>query len=46
MKEEIMYALDSLSVNCLSKASTLNLKTEDVLPDKVAGDLPRFRLVL
>ena len=46
LKEEIMYCLEALSVNCLSKSATLNLKTAECLPEKIAGDLSKFRLAL
>lgn len=44
-----MYCLEILSVNCLNKKSTLNLKTSSqVIPDKTAmhGDKQKFCLIL
>lgn len=46
VKDEIMYSLEILSVNCMSKKSTLNLKTDDVIPDVLAGDVSKFRLAI
>lgn len=46
LREEVMYCLESLSVNCLSKSAFLNLKSADCLPEKISGDLTKFRLAL
>lgn len=46
VKDEIMYSLEILSVNCMSKKCTLNLKTDDVIPDVLAGDVSKFRLAI
>jgi len=46
LKDEVMYILETLSVNCLGKFATLNFKHDETLPDKVCGDIFKFRLAL
>ena len=46
LKDEIMQCVESLSVKCLSPATTLKLDANKNLPEKLAGDLSKFRLVI
>ncbi len=46
LKEEVMYALEALSVASLNKESMLSLKTEECLPEKVFGNLQKFKTAI
>eukprot|EP00347_Sterkiella_histriomuscorum_P018326 403345932 len=46
LKDEIMQCVESLSVKCLSPSCTLKLDPNRGLPEKLSGDLQRFRLAL
>lgn len=43
--DEINYCLEGLSVN-LNTMTSINLQISNVLPEKVCGDLEKFRLIL
>jgi hypothetical protein len=44
LKEEILHIVESLSV--LSQSATLRLDANKYLPEKLAGDVQKFRLAL
>ena len=46
LKDEIYFCLESLSLNCLSKSSTLNLNIKNSVPDKLSGNIFKFRLAM
>jgi hypothetical protein len=46
LKEEILQIVESLSVKCLSQTAQLKLDANKYLPEKLAGDVSRFRLAV
>lgn len=46
LKDEILQCVESLSVKCLSQQTTLKLDANKYLPEKLAGDVTKFRLAL
>jgi hypothetical protein len=46
LRDEIMQCVESLSVKCLNHSATLKLDANKSLPEKLSGDLQKFRLVL
>ncbi|CDW71528.1 multi-sensor hybrid histidine kinase [Stylonychia lemnae] len=46
LRDEIMQCVESLSVKCLNASTTLKLDASKNLPEKLKGDVQRFRLAL
>jgi hypothetical protein len=46
LKDEILQVVESLTIKCLNQAATLKLDSNKYLPEKLEGDVHRFRLAL
>lgn len=46
LRDEVVQCVESLSLKCLSDGTTLKLDANKHLPEKLQGDVQRFRLAL
>jgi hypothetical protein len=46
IRDEIMQIVETLSIKCLTTEATLKLDARPCLPEKLCGDILKFRLVI